>query len=373
MKNDSNCSPMIEQYSEYIKDGIATIPVGVSRIVDHAFAGCTYLVGVIIPPTVTYIGQGAFSRCTRLKYFNIPTSVKYIGGGAFYGCTSLLRGYFPNTAMKVGQGIFADCTSLSYVSFMGSIDSIPDYTFSACKSLTHIDVSGPVSIGANAFDGCYNLTQAPPLKNGIGAYAFRGCIGLKNFVIPVSVNSIGKGAFIRCSNLCQIEVSQDHRCFQSKNNCLLQNGTLIWGCSQSIIPSTVSMIGPCAFEGCEQLSSIVIPDSVTKIGERAFQDCVGLEHIIIPNSVLSIGIKAFKGCTNLCSIELSCPDWDTGRGAFENCCGVKELLVHINEPSSIQLLLDALTSLKVIHTPYRTGHLYKSHPSFTKYTIIDDL
>jgi len=46
--------------------------------------------------------------------------------------------------------------------------------------------------------------------------------------------------------------------------------------------------------GCK---NITIPSSVTSIGYRTFYDCRGLTSITIPSSVTSIGESAFSGCT----------------------------------------------------------------------------
>ncbi|MGN1478509.1 MAG: leucine-rich repeat domain-containing protein, partial [Acutalibacteraceae bacterium] len=77
----------------------------------------------------------------------------------------------------------------------------------------------------------------------------------------------------------------------------------ITGCDSSVsgditIPSKiegypVTVIGPYAFDFCEQLTGIKIPDSVIGIGELAFFSCAKLKSITIPNSVEYIEQAAF--------------------------------------------------------------------------------
>lgn len=81
----------------------------------------------------------------------------------------------------------------------------------------------------------------------IGVYAFYGCTGLAEIIIPDSVTRIGYYAFCRCTRLTSIT-----------------------------IPNSVTSIGVGAFYNCTGLTSITIPESVTSIGESAFENCSGL-------------------------------------------------------------------------------------------------
>ncbi len=72
-----------------------------------------------------------------------------------------------------------------------------------------------------------------------------------------------------------------------------------------VIPNTFTAIGPNAFNGCSDLTSITIPDSVTSIGESAFGGCTSLTSITIPSSVTSIGRSAFFSCSSLTSITVN--------------------------------------------------------------------
>jgi len=70
------------------KDTPFTIPNGVTKIEQNAFAYCANLTGVIIPNSVIVIAQGAFAYCTGLADINIPYDVT-INLKAFYGCINL--------------------------------------------------------------------------------------------------------------------------------------------------------------------------------------------------------------------------------------------------------------------------------------------
>ena len=91
------------------------------------------------------------------------------------------------------------------------------------------------------------------------------------------MTSIGDGAFGGCSGLTTITVDADNPIYDSRNNCnaIIETATkiLLYGCKNTVIPSSVTSIGENAFNGCKGLTSVTIPNSVTSIGYRAFYDC----------------------------------------------------------------------------------------------------
>lgn len=77
-----------------IKDGVALIPEGTTKIGDFAFDGCTSLKSVVIPDSVTEIGEFAFQDCTSLTTVTLPAGVE-IEANAFLGCKALATIYVP--------------------------------------------------------------------------------------------------------------------------------------------------------------------------------------------------------------------------------------------------------------------------------------
>ncbi len=63
-------------------------------------------------------------------------------------------------------------------------------------------------------------------------------------------------------------------------------------------------IGKGAFLCCSNLTNINIPESVTSIGNEAFRDCRSLTSIMIPESVTSIGARSFYKCTKLKVVKI---------------------------------------------------------------------
>ena len=212
--------------------------------------------------------------------------------------------------------------------------------------IEHVIISNSVtSIGKSAFYGCSGLTSVT-IGNGvtsIGNQAFDHCTGLTSVTIGNSVTSIGNSAFANCSGLTSIEVASGNTTYDSRENCNAiiekSTNTLIVGCKNTIIPTSVTSIGYMAFSGCSGLTSIEIPNSVTSIGARAFQICSGLTSITIPNSVTSIGDYTFAQC-GLTSVTIGNSVESIGEGAFSDCSG----LTSIEIPNSVTSIEDVAFS-----------------------------
>lgn len=70
------------------------------------------------------------------------------------------------------------------------------------------------------------------------------------------------------------------------------------------IPKGVTSIGKFAFVGCTDLMSVSIPDSITEIKDLTFCNCKHLTNVIIPASVTKIGYRPFLCCTGLMSVVI---------------------------------------------------------------------
>ena len=141
------------------------------------------------------------------------------------------------------------------------------------------------SIGNEVFSGCSGLTgiEIPSSVTSIRDYAFSSCSGLTGIEIPSSVTKIGEAAFSGCSRLTSINVEAGNEVYDSRDNCNAiikkATNTLIQGCKNTKIPSSVTSIGYYAFYDCSGLTGIEIPSSVTSIRNFAFWFCSGLKDV----------------------------------------------------------------------------------------------
>ena len=189
------------------------------------------------------------------------------------------------------------------------------YAFYNCYSLTSITIPSSVTgIGREAFSDCYNLKKV--IVNDIAAWCNISFASVSNpliyaqhlysdnyteitdLVIPNNVTSIGRYAFINCSNLTSVSIPNS---VTSIGTCAFENCT---GLTSIDIPSSVTSISEGAFSGCSGLTSVAIPNSVTTIGNWAFYECSSLASVTIPNSVTHIEGYTFEGCSNLTSVKV---------------------------------------------------------------------
>ena len=390
-----------------------TIPSSVTSIGDWAFLGCRGLTSITIPSSVTSIGDGAFLGCRGLTSIVvesgnsvydsrencnaiietsenvliagcqntiIPSSVTSIGNRAFSGCRGLTSIMIPGSVTSIGDGAFEDCSGLTSITIPSSVTSIGGLAFYYCSGLTSITIPSSVtSIGRYAFSDCSGLTSItiPSSVTSIGENAFLGCSGLTSITIPSSVTSIGNSEFYGCSGLTSIVVENGNSVYDSRENCnaiiKTSENTLIAGCQNTIIPSSVTSIGNGAFYGCSGLTSITIPSSVTSIGKWAFEGCSGLTSITIPSSVTSIGDMAFKDCSGLTSITIPSSVTSIGDYAFWGCSGLTSLVVRWDEiPSGIDSTIVRDKDNVKLYVPVGTKATYKSKSPWNDFmTIIE--
>ena len=144
---------------------------------------------------------------------------------------------------------------------------------------------------------------------GIADYAFRNYRRLKSITIPASITHIGKKAFIGCSGLesvhlsdlkawCEITFDYNWLSFQSNPfyyaDNLYVNGESV---TNLMLPDDITEIKSIAFYGCKWLESVTIPRGI--IGEAAFLDCRDLKVLNIGKGVTDIYPYAFENATAL--------------------------------------------------------------------------
>ncbi len=287
----------------------------------------TSVTSVKIPARILY-NEKEYTVTSMYSHAVFPTN------GVFYNCTSLTSVIIPDTMTNIGLGAFYNCTSLTKVVIGEGVTSIGWHAFAYCSSLTSITIPDEItSIGACLFlnSGITSIT-IPDKVTSIGDSAFSNCKGLTTITIPASVTSIGQNPFSGCSGLETIIVESGNTAYNSNNNCNAiietSTNTLITGCKNAIIPSTVTSIGSYAFSDCTGLTSITIPDSVTSIGTYAFRNCTGLTSVTIGSGVTSIGNYAFNSCTGLTSITIPEKVTSIGQYAFSGCSGLESIIVE---------------------------------------------
>ena len=310
--------------------GTITIQEGTKGIADGVFCYRTRIKSLIVPNSVKYIGKCAFDGCEGLASVSIGEAVEIIDSSAFRNCYSLKSLILPNSVTCIGDDAFS-----CYPKYDNSGEII-DY---GCNELKTLTIPNSVkSIGESAFSGRSRLTSVI-IGNSveiIGAYAFSNCSELTSIIIPNSVANIGIGAFSDCSGLKDIEVDSHNPIYDSREDCnaIIETSTnkLLAGCTNTVIPNSVTCISYGAFCGCKGLKSITIPNSVTNIDSIAFSGCSALTSVTIPNSITEICYKVFKDCSGLTSITIPNSVTQIGSLAFYGC----SRLTSVTIPNSVK-------------------------------------
>jgi len=296
------------------RPGAYIIPSNVTSIGDYAFDGCVGLTSVTLQGSITSIGQYAFSGCTGLTSATILNGLTSIGNYMFYGCTGLTTVTIPNSVIRIGDDAFDNCTALTSVIIPNSVIYIERQVFLNCSNLSSVTIPDSViSIGPSAFrnTGLISVT-IPASVTSIGELAFTECTKLSHlevdsenqnyssqdgvlfdknrsklvmypagkrgaYVIPNSVQGIGVYAFAGCVGLTMVEIPDN---VTNIGQYAFRDTGLI----SVTIPSSVTIIEIGMFYGCTSLSSVTIPDSVTSIGTHTFGHCSALTIYCIENS-----------------------------------------------------------------------------------------
>jgi hypothetical protein len=129
-----------------------------------------------------------------------------------------------------------------------------------------------------------------------------------------------------------------------------------------ILPSSITTIGPNAFENCKCLQSVDIPTGVKSIGASAFQNCSSLQSVTFPSGVTSIGNSAFLGCTALQEVEIpSTVDYIYG-SAFSGCSSLKTVTcLAVVPPDVTESSFEKISSDKVLKVPSKSLSAYTSN------------
>ena len=261
--------------------------------------------------TVVGIGSGAFRENKTIESVELPLSIKAIGNWAFKDCLNLRKINLPMNLQSVDtygwnwRYPFSGCYALKEIEFEEGITSIPECIF-ADTGLEEVNIPDTVTnIGQRAFAYCEKLSYLHLSDNlqGIGNYAFRNTIMLKELKVPKTLTDIDTYGWnwqypFSGSGIKNIEWSEG-----------------------------ITRVPYALFGECENLKSVKIPRTITEIRERSFADCIALENVDIPDSVTSIGASAFKGCQSLQNIELPNGLTFIGNYAFRNCTALKKINV----------------------------------------------
>ena len=269
------------------------LPVSVTTIDDHAFAGCTKITGSFTGPGVTtfageYHFEGAnLTNVTFMYATTIPT-------GLCYKMKTLLSANFGSGITSIGYRAFGDCSALETVTYGGPVESIGGQAFSGCSAYVLGEHTFPVelkTIGDHAFAGCTKVTGPltfPGLETVTGTYTFEKT-EILSFTAP-NCTTIVQGMFKECKKIQTVEFSPNVTQFGTD---VFRNGgsSLVSFCPMSF-PLLSGSFGSEVFHGQKNLSIPVFDlseSAITELGGYAFADCHNVGTVKLPATLTTLG------------------------------------------------------------------------------------
>ena len=282
---------------------------------DAPFYKKTSIMSLEIGGRTTSIPQYAFNGCTGIKDIHIPGSMTNIGTYAFYNCTGAQTVTFDEGAedLTIAAYAFYGSNKVTSLNLPGNLTSLSYYNFVNFTELTSVRFADGtkscelISSGSDfyAFNNCSKITDVYIGKNftwssiNYDRLMFYNKTSIKNVTYGNLVTSAANNMFYNCSGITSLTLGDKLQRIGSNTFCGCSN------ISEVVFPSTLREINNYAFSGCSKLQNIIIPqgDSDLTIGEYSFQSCA-FASLTLPSNVTSIGNCAFNGIYALKEITL---------------------------------------------------------------------
>ena len=292
---------------------------------------------IVMPRGITRAASHAFSNCANLKEVEFANGLKYVASSAFAGCVSL-----PTLNMEevdsIGASAFSRCRTFN-VENMNKVRHIGNNAFDKCNFLKGSDgvVSLPLcdSIGAGAFLGCSNIEKIELSENlrFLGKQAFMNCASLTSVNLSSSLQALFEETFSGCTALKEVSYSDNLlkvHCNAFNNtpwyeNLPVEGGVKYMGNIAMNVVDTQNAAG--IREGTTSiadgfyssyLSDFSLPKSLRRIGDYALRS-YNLSTLLLPEGLEEIGEEAFYNNQQLTKVTLNEKLKEVGRYAFRGC------------------------------------------------------
>lgn len=204
------------------------------------------------------------------------------------------------------------------------------------------------TIGPGAFSNCPNFYKdknfdVPDGVKTIGMEAFYGC-KFSSLTLPSSLTKVEEGAF-------QNTTITSIRFYKPKSSLTLEFRTFR-GCKQLTsvsLPSGVSKMGQAIFAECSALSSVSIPASVATVPSMGFQDCKALKTVSLAEGITKIDFNAFSG-SGIENLTLPSSIKNIEQSAFSGS-SIRSISLPQNLKSLTWMVFSGCTNLTSISIP----------------------
>ena len=401
-----------------------TIPASITQIGASAFEGCTNLSKILFAENskLETVDFSAFEDCEKLTEISLPNSVTSIDGSAFRN-SGIQSFTIPDGVKEISEDfIWQGLTSLTLPNnnelIISDSDSSGSINLGEWSTLTNINIPSnftadlpfeyasslaSITVAENneryvSYTGVlYDKTDTSDIKivfvpenitgrveimsgvKSIDKNTFEYRTLMEAIILPDTLVSIDKDAFVRCYDLTEIHlpagatldalnipdsvasitVSANHPKYVSQNG-IVYDKTNASNVKIVFVPKEISghvniMAGVQTLDDkifCNRtaLESVSLPDSLVMIGKEVFRGCTGLKSVNIPTSLLRIDNLAFNGCTSLENITLSNAERLSiiGEKAFADCSSLKDIYLPASADDVGKSAFEGCTSLEYL-------------------------
>ena len=202
----------------------------------------------------------------------IPSGMKEIHFNFFEGNQNLTSVIIPGTVKTIAARAFAECANLEEVTLEEGIEEIESCAFIDCPKLRR--VTYPDSVKLYRGDAFRETNLDEPVYNAsktVLVFCPEKAAG-ESFIVPDTVKIIANHGFMELKNLKSVRLPEGLKQISSIafDEC---------GIREIIIPQSVEQIDKWAFWHCHHLESALILNPKTKVGSAAFYGCNFLKDI----------------------------------------------------------------------------------------------
>ena len=291
--------------------GTLILPGFLKVVEEEAFMGDTSISHVVVPEGATAIGPRAFAG-SSVSSIVLPSTLKYIGSYAF-NRTGIRSITLPDSLTYIGEGVFEKCNSLVSLTIPVNVEGIDSNPVLDCASLTTISVAGG-NANYKAVDGVLYSYDGSRIVAVPAAKT-------GNFDIPASVTVIGSCAFCGCESLDRINIPVEVNEFE---------WNVFTDCSADIYAHPNSYAAQWLRENSIPFKyfdsaagdftySVNDDETVAITGYTGNGSVVVIPATLDGMAVTAIGDNAFNGNSIITSIIIPEGVKTIGAGAFANC------------------------------------------------------
>ncbi len=292
---------------------------GVTELGSCVFSSCTSMSEFVFGANVQSIAFAAFSACRALTELTIPESVTSIAQQAFQNCSGLKKVTLPNTIDKLNTYTFSNCTALEEIVLPNILETLSSNVFSGCTSLRYVDLPSTMTkVDSDAFKNCESMvfitsraTTAPATSTTVVS-SFRD-LDTENVILFVPAGSESSYTTKRSTTNYWMDFTHVETIVEPEDDMKFCEDDIWYEVtSAEELACEATWGGESSSAGTEGYEGeMTLPDkvayggyfySVDAIAREAFRNCTALTMFTIPSTITLVGEYAFEGCTSLTTV-----------------------------------------------------------------------